>query len=906
MQVGLIIVGCILGAMLGGFGSPLFGLIVGGLLGYLVTQNHTLAKQLEVLRKEITHAAFPPANVVADHANKPEDLSPKSVAEEVAQEIADDAAPEQSAGTTQKPLEVPAVEINLVAHTPVQATPHKSNTFDRLFILAKEWITTGNVPVKVGVIISFFGVAFLLKYAVERKIFSLPIELRYLAVAAIAIALMTVGWRLRDRMRVYALSLQGGGIGILFLIIFAAFRLHPLLPGPLAFFLLVVLTAFAGILAVMQDAKALAILGIVGGFLAPVLTSTGSGNHIALFSYYLLLNCAVLGIAWFKTWRGLNIIGFIFTFGVGSLWGYESYRPGLFATTEPFLIIYFLFYQAIAVLFAYRQPPNLRGLVDGTLVFGTPVIAFALQSRLVDGMENGLSVSAITVAIFYILVAAGLHRRQGSSMRLLVESYVALAIAFATIAIPLALDDRWTAAAWSLEGAALIWVGVRQQGSLARLSGAVLLIAGGIAYIKYGWTHGEGIPIINGNFIGGMLISVASIFSARYLATDRSPMTGQQFMSVPLLLWGLAWWGAIGTWEIFERTTNDNAVHFLTVFAATSVAILAWIARRYDWLAARRTTLAYLPILPFIALLYYINFGHVFAGFGAVAWLAAIVAHFGLLYAYDDGRGKIEGVWHSAGVVMIVTVSAQELHWRVAQASLSALWSASAAMFTAALVAIMIVYARQKVAWPLQRYWSAYLAAAGAIISVTLLALIAGGIDSPGDPSPLPYVPILNPLDVLTIIGLLVALRIIVTANATSTRFAVLDVKYALGAWSVAALILTTIAVTRGVHHFTDVSWSDRALANSSYVQSALSIYWGMLGFAGMVWGARNARRWVWVAGTAMMALVVLKLFLVDLGNTGTVARIVSFLGVGALLLVVGYFAPAPPKHANARAEQSE
>jgi len=52
----------------------------------------------------------------------------------------------------------------------------------------------------------------------------------------------------------------------------------------------------------------------------------------------------------------------------------------------------------------------------------------------------------------------------------------------------------------------------------------------------------------------------------------------------------------------------------------------------------------------------------------------------------------------------------------------------------------------------------------------------------------------------------------------------------------------------------------------------------------------------VWLAGTGLMGLVVIKLFVVDLGNTGTVARIISFLGVGALLLVVGYFAPAPPR----------
>jgi len=60
--------------------------------------------------------------------------------------------------------------------------------------------------------------------------------------------------------------------------------------------------------------------------------------------------------------------------------------------------------------------------------------------------------------------------------------------------------------------------------------------------------------------------------------------------------------------------------------------------------------------------------------------------------------------------------------------------------------------------------------------------------------------------------------------------------------------------------------------------------------------GARSVRRSVWLAGAALMTIVVAKLFLVDLGNTGTLARVVSFLGVGVLLLVVGYFAPVPPR----------
>jgi uncharacterized membrane protein len=59
--------------------------------------------------------------------------------------------------------------------------------------------------------------------------------------------------------------------------------------------------------------------------------------------------------------------------------------------------------------------------------------------------------------------------------------------------------------------------------------------------------------------------------------------------------------------------------------------------------------------------------------------------------------------------------------------------------------------------------------------------------------------------------------------------------------------------------------------------------------------GKRTGERPVWVAGAGVLALVVFKLFMVDLSGSGTVERIVSFISVGALLLLVGYFAPIPP-----------
>jgi uncharacterized membrane protein len=78
--------------------------------------------------------------------------------------------------------------------------------------------------------------------------------------------------------------------------------------------------------------------------------------------------------------------------------------------------------------------------------------------------------------------------------------------------------------------------------------------------------------------------------------------------------------------------------------------------------------------------------------------------------------------------------------------------------------------------------------------------------------------------------------------------------------------------------------------------QASLSVVWSVAALLVMSAGWRWGRRPAWFAGAGLMAVVVGKLFLVDLSGSGTVARIVSFLGAGLLMLVVGYLCPLPPK----------
>jgi uncharacterized membrane protein len=97
------------------------------------------------------------------------------------------------------------------------------------------------------------------------------------------------------------------------------------------------------------------------------------------------------------------------------------------------------------------------------------------------------------------------------------------------------------------------------------------------------------------------------------------------------------------------------------------------------------------------------------------------------------------------------------------------------------------------------------------------------------------------------------------------------------------------------MHHWLGVPYELNDMFNSIVVQSALSIVWTLTALVIMVLATRRLQRPLWLAGAALLAMVVGKLFLLDLANSGTVERIVSFLGVGVLLMIIGYAAPVPP-----------
>lgn len=897
-----ILVGAAVGVYLSMSGNVLLGLVFGAVGGYLLSGLKQVQQRLDDLEQRARRGAPEPLSTLPQAAPQPRVSPPPAtpVAAEPPRETPSESATEASTWTRPERAEaVPPTRAKLPPAPPATAA---RTFFDRTVATAHEWLTTGNVPVKIGVIVSFFGVAFLLKYAVDRRLLVFPIELRLVLVAAAAIALLVVGWRLRDRNRVYALSLQGGGIGILYLTIFTSLRLYALVSPGFAFALLFVLAVASGALAILQNARGLATLGAAGGFLAPILVSTGTGSHVALFSYYLLLNLMIVGVAWFKPWRELNLLGFVFTFVVGGWWGYNNYVPEMLGTTEPFVILYFLFYQLTAVLFALRQPPKLLGLVDGTLVFGTPVLAFAMQALLLADTEYGLAFSALGAALFYVLVAAFLQRRQPQLLRLMIESFVALAIAFGTLAIPLALDARWTAAAWALEGAALVWVGCRQERLLARAIGVALVIGAGISFLDFGWHAHLGPPILNGNLLGGWLIALAGGFAAWQLGRVTSHHASiERLAGIGLLVYGACWWLGSGLAEIYDRLPYRFLPAASVLFLALTTLGVSAIAERLKWSAARVAALAALPVVALAALVAAIFSDHPGGHLGWLAWPVAIGSLAWVLRRHEQVLRILLPGAHFLLAALVVGLLMWELDWQADAAGLGYAWRGGLTSLVPGLALLAVLAFAQRPGWPVGVHARLYRTHVGAMLLVLQgLVILWLNLGTDGAADPLPYVPLVNPVDLASLFALLVAARWVLTLARETGVPDAKGRRVGLSAVGAAAFVISTVALLRALHHLGGVSWDTTALGQSVLVQAALSVYWGLLAFVGMVSGAKLARRWLWLAGAALMAVVVIKLFLVDLGNTGTVARIVSFIGTGALLLVVGYLAPVPPRHKEA------
>jgi uncharacterized membrane protein len=914
------LIGAVTGsAYLYGRGDFLLGGFVGLLVAAVINQRNRLMameRRLASLEKRIA-GMFSAGNGPAESSAQPEPVQTAptasgrdheaSLPEMAPPPVAGVAVPTVSPPRAEPADAMPSLELELsdaaiAGLEPPSSPPRRDEPPPRSGgpgDTIRDFFLGGNLMVRVGVVVLLFGFAFLVKYAAARNL--VPLEVRLAGAFAAGIGLLVLGWRLRSTRSGYAVTLQGGGIGVMYLTLFAAARLFHIVPLPLTFAVMVGLVVFSGILAVLQNAAAMAVLGAAGGFMAPVLLSTGTGSHVMLFSYYALLNAGIFGIAWFKTWRWLNLLGFVFTFGIGSAWGLQYYRSYYFATTEPFLILFFAFYLAISVLFALRQPPRLKGYVDGTLVFGMPLIVFALQVGLVNHFQYGLAFSAVALGLIYTSLATVLWRRRDEGMGALVEAFLALGVIFGSLAIPLALSGSWTAVAWGLEGAGLVWVGARQNRWTARAFGLLLQLGSGSMFML--GSHGAWTTtvVFNSRFLGGMMVGYSGLFSAFCLERYRDRLHRlERPFAAAIMGWGLLWWFGTGLDEIDRRLNRRHELACSLAYIAFSVMAMGVLCRRLDWKGLRWPALGLLPamVLAGVAFFDQYDFRHPFQGWWIVVWPLTVVVHLYILRCMETvWNEKIAVCWHVGGALLVTGLIGWEAGWLLDQlAGGGRVWPFIALGAVPAFVVVVLIRLRNQHGWPLEPWSDAYRGWLPSLLVAGLMVWTVAGLSMNGDPRPLPYLPLLNPLDLVQVFVFLVTISWVLWMRSEPAAPAGgLSPAVLWGITATGVFLWLTAVVARTVHHVAEVRYQAEAMFRSDLFHTAIAVLWGLLAFGAMVTSNRLNNRTVWFAGAGLLAVVVAKLFMVDLSGSGTVSRIVSFLAVGGLMLVVGFFTPLPP-----------
>jgi uncharacterized membrane protein len=198
--------------------------------------------------------------------------------------------------------------------------------------------------------------------------------------------------------------------------------------------------------------------------------------------------------------------------------------------------------------------------------------------------------------------------------------------------------------------------------------------------------------------------------------------------------------------------------------------------------------------------------------------------------------------------------------------------------------------------WPFRSFQALYSVVVPIAPVAVMLLWTLWACTRDGEPRPLPYVPLLNPLELAQAFLILVAYdwaRRAVTVSGDPLLSSVVTPVFA-------GLVFLTLnaLVGRVVHFYLDVPFDFDDLLQSAVFEAGISILWGAVAGVLMTFARRRLDRPVWMVGAALLGVLIVKLFTVDLSNIGAVARIVSFLATGLVILLIGYFAPAPPRDA--------
>jgi hypothetical protein len=714
------------------------------------------------------------------------------------------------------------------------------------------WMTSGNWPAKIGAALLIVGVGALLRYAVLH--IDLPPSIK-LGVGIAAVAVLGVGAMFTGARRAVSLALGGAAFGVAYLTAYSAYALFGYLPTLQGLGALALTAVGAGVFAVSRSALSLAVLAMVGAFLAPAFAVDDPGPRY-VYGYYIAVSLLTLVMVTLRGWRPLIHLSFLFTLagGVFFAWTADYFSAAHATVLLPLIVALVGVHVAMPLLERQGQPGRFIESLDTAYLLVLPVAA-ALTALAVSPGREMLAVQLWWYAAIWAVAAAVLHlqKREGMATHAVIAllmlgfglaarfrdlpwELVTLAIAVAALALAERRSDSPRMHSF-LAGLVLVLGAVHVLSALAPARGDLLFLNGRF----FERIIGAGLLVTAGfscrrlrHSLDGLLLAVGACWAVFAVGAELARL---ELITVALALhWACALAGIgmyfLGARNHFGARASVPLVGglLLTLLLArpSTSLLLGWASLALATLSC--AAMALRPVEPDEP-----RVGRYIAYLGMPV-LAA-------LWGARIGHEMQVGLWQfalmlAAAVSLVAHLVASKLAERT-----SAWWEDAAHIVTAAFTFVLAV----AVLMDIERSVHAVVLE---FLCLGLLAAVAGrlgGISA----------------RVWVMPALLLGVALMLQAN-----------------------LLRWMGPERDLDVFdiTDMRWP-----------TLVSLLWAAVGASLTIFSRRKASRTLWMAGAVFLVGSAVKLLLLDFGSLGQLANILAVIAAGVVFLLVGWLAPMPP-----------
>ena len=718
------------------------------------------------------------------------------------------------------------------------------------------WIASGNWPAKIGGGLLIVGVGALLRYAAKHLEVPPGIKLGVGIAAVAALAAGSFMLANNPQRRAISLALGGAAFGVAYLTAYSAFALFGYLPSLQGLGLLALTAVGAGVFAVTRGALSLAVLSMVGAFMAPAFAVEDPGAQV-VYGYYVAVSFLTLVMVAVRGWRPLIHLSFLFTLAGGAFfaWTEDYFSRDNSARMLPLIAMLVAVHVAMPLIERRWTRGRVVESLDTLYLLALPVVA-ALTAWVLAPSREALSQELWWYAAIWIAASAWLYaqKREGlathavigllmaglglaARFRNLPWELVALAIAVASLALAARRSTSERLHGF-LAGLVLVLAAVHMISALApsssdtlflnarffeRIIGAALLLTAAVTLKRLHHT------------LDGMMLTVALGWSVFALGAEIARL---DLVSVSLLL------------------------HWILVAAGFASFLLArrWPGDRYQ-----------------VALVLAIGISAVLAQITAtapLAWLSAGLSGFSLLaialrYQPEDAPERAAPLLAAVGAPLVVAV------WvgRVARLENVSHWQSAICIAAGFALIVMLVaaFAEKRS----RRWFDAAVDIYAVAFTLVLVAATVLDIERSFDAAVLE----------LFCVG---ALVMIAWWNGR---------RVSIGHWIVPAAIVGVALVLQAnllrwlgpeghlnAFSVTKMNWP-----------TLVSLLWASIGASLTILSRRVGSRVQWSAGAAFLVGAAIKLLLLDFGSLGELANILAVIAAGGVFLLVGWLAPMPP-----------